>query len=70
MRFLLEQGLPSSTVQQLQATGLEADHAGPLELAAATDSAIRVISSGERAGQQIGNGETVDRKMRANTCED
>ena len=40
MRFLLDQGLPRSTVQHLQAIGLDAEHVGPLGLAAATDEAI------------------------------
>ena len=40
MKFLLDQGLPRSTVQHLQALGLEAEHVGALGLAAATDEAI------------------------------
>jgi len=40
MEFLLDQGLPLSTVQHLQALGLESVHAGALGLAAATDEAI------------------------------
>lgn len=40
MKFLLDQGLPRSTVQHLQAIGIDAEHVGPLGLAAATDEAI------------------------------
>lgn len=40
MKFLLDQGLPSSTVQHLQAIGLEAEHVSELGLARATDEAI------------------------------
>lgn len=40
MEFLLDQGLPRSTVQHLQALGLEAEHVGDLGLATATDEAI------------------------------
>jgi predicted nuclease of predicted toxin-antitoxin system len=40
MKFLLDQGLPRSTVQHLQAIGLEAEHVGDLGLATATDEAI------------------------------
>lgn len=40
MKFLLDQGLARSTIQHLQAIGLEAEHVGPLGLAAATDEAI------------------------------
>jgi predicted nuclease of predicted toxin-antitoxin system len=40
MKFLLDQGLARSTVQHLRAIGLDAEHVGPLGLAAATDEAI------------------------------
>ena len=40
MKFLLDQGLPRSTVGHLQAMGLEAEHVGNLGLATATDETI------------------------------
>ena len=40
MKFLLDQGLPRSTVGHLQAMGLEAEHVGILGLATATDETI------------------------------
>ena len=40
MKFLLDQGLPRSTVQHLQDFGLEAVHVGSLVLATATDETI------------------------------
>lgn len=40
MKFLLDQGLPRSTVLHLQALGLEAEHVGSLGLATASDDAI------------------------------
>lgn len=40
MKFLLDQGLPRSTVGHLQALGHEAEHAGILGMATATDEAI------------------------------
>lgn len=49
MRFLLDQGLPRSTVQHLQAVGLEADHVGALGLATATDAAILAEASARGA---------------------
>lgn len=40
MRFLLDQGLPRSTIVELQARGHFAEHVGPLGMATATDEAI------------------------------
>jgi predicted nuclease of predicted toxin-antitoxin system len=40
MKFLLDQGLPRSTVQHLSAAGVTSDHVGDLGLAAATDETI------------------------------
>ncbi|MBM4094747.1 MAG: hypothetical protein FJ276_35870 [Planctomycetes bacterium] len=40
MDFLLDQGLPRSTVQHLQDMGLQSVHVGTLGLAAATDETI------------------------------
>lgn len=40
MKFLLDQGLPRSTVQLLQGMGFQAEHVGDLELATATDETI------------------------------
>lgn len=40
MKFLLDQGLPRSTVQHLQSMGLEAEHVGSLGLAMASDETI------------------------------
>ena len=40
MKFLLDQGLPRSTVGHLQAMGLEAEHVGNLGLTTATDETI------------------------------
>jgi len=40
MKFLLDQGLPRSTVAYLRAIGLEAEHIGDLGLASATDKTI------------------------------
>ena len=40
MKFLLDQGLPRSTVGHLQAMRLDAEHVGHLGLATATDEAI------------------------------
>jgi predicted nuclease of predicted toxin-antitoxin system len=48
MEFLLDQGLPRSTVQHLQALGLEAEHVGALGLATASDEAI--IAEGIQRG--------------------
>ena len=40
MKFLLDQGLPRTTVTHLREIGLEAEHTGELGLATATDEAI------------------------------
>jgi len=40
MKFLLDQGLPRSTVHHLQGMGLEAEHVGSLGLATASDETI------------------------------
>ncbi|MFV1968416.1 MAG: DUF5615 family PIN-like protein [Pirellulaceae bacterium] len=40
MKFLLDQGLPRSTVRHLQDMGLKAEHVGSLGLATATDETI------------------------------
>jgi len=40
MKFLLDQGLPRSTVLHLQGMGIEAEHVGSLGLATASDSTI------------------------------
>lgn len=49
MEFLLDQGLPRSTVQHLQALGLEAEHVGALGLATASDEAILAERIARRA---------------------
>ncbi|MEM9369340.1 MAG: DUF5615 family PIN-like protein [Planctomycetota bacterium] len=40
MKFLLDQGLPRSTVSHLQDQGITAEHVGDLGLAAASDATI------------------------------
>ncbi len=40
MKFLLDQGLPRSTVPHLQSMGITAEHVGDLGLAAASDATI------------------------------
>jgi len=43
MKFLLDQGLPRSTVQHLQTLGVQAEHVGALGLAMATDEVILAV---------------------------
>ena len=43
MEFLLDQGLPRSTVEHLRAIGLPAEHVGSLGLARATDETILAL---------------------------
>jgi len=40
MKFLLDQGLPRSTVGHLQAMGIDAEHVGNLGMARGADEAI------------------------------
>ncbi len=40
MKYLLDQGLPRSTVEYLRKMGIESEHAGNLGMAAASDAAI------------------------------
>jgi len=40
MKFLLDQGLPRSTVQHLQELGIDAEHVGDLGLSIASDETI------------------------------
>ena len=51
MKFLLDQGLPRSTVQHLQAAGIEAEHVGNLGLATASDATI--LSEGRKRGSIV-----------------
>ena len=51
MKFLLDQGLPRSTVQHLQDMGLEAEHVGNLGLARASDETI--IEEGRNRGAVV-----------------
>jgi predicted nuclease of predicted toxin-antitoxin system len=49
MKFLLDQGLPRSTVSYLSARGIAASHVGELGMAAATDDAILGFALGTDA---------------------
>ena len=49
IEFLLDQGLPRSTVQHLQGMGLQSVHVGNLGLAAATDETILNAGRDRRA---------------------
>lgn len=49
MRFLLDQGLPRSTVRELADRGLTAEHVGDLGLATATDDEILVAARNRNA---------------------
>ena len=51
MNFLLDQGLPRSTVGHLEAMGLEAEHVGSLGLATATDEMI--LAEGRSRGAVV-----------------
>jgi len=51
MKFLLDQGLPRSTVQHLQDMGLAAEHVGNLRLATASDETI--LKEGRTRGAVI-----------------
>jgi len=51
MKFLLDQGLPRSTVGHLQAMGFDAEHVGNLGLASATDEAI--LADGNTRGSVV-----------------
>lgn len=49
MRFILDQGLPRSTVQHLAASGVTAEHVGDLGMATATDEAILDLAKQQQA---------------------
>ena len=48
MKFLIDQGLPRSTVEHLRELGRDAEHVGDLGLATATDSDI--LDEGKKRG--------------------
>jgi len=48
MKFLLDQGLPRSTIEHLQTIGFEAEHVGNIGLAGATDKSI--LAAGKSRG--------------------
>jgi predicted nuclease of predicted toxin-antitoxin system len=66
MRFLLDQGLPRSTVQHLQAIGLESEHVGSLGLATATDEAI--LAEGNSRGAIVVTLDADFHALLARTC--
>ncbi len=51
MKFLLDQGLPRSTVDHLRASGIEAEHVGASGLAKASDDEI--LSAGRDRGAVV-----------------
>lgn len=51
MKFLLDQGLPRSTVQHLRGMGLEAEHVGILGLAKVSDETI--LEEGRNRGAVV-----------------
>ncbi|MHB8865499.1 MAG: DUF5615 family PIN-like protein [Pirellulaceae bacterium] len=51
IEFLLDQGLPRSTVQHLQGMGLQSVHVGDLGLTAATDETI--LNTGRDRGAVV-----------------
>ncbi len=51
MKFLLDQGLPRSTVQYLQVSGISAEHVGDLGMAEASDSTI--LSNADEKGAVV-----------------
>ena len=51
MKFLLDQGLPRSTVKHLQRIGLEAEHVGNLGLTTASDETI--LNEGRARGAVV-----------------
>lgn len=51
MKFLLDQGVPRSTVRYLHDMGLDAEHVGSLGLATATDEAI--LAEGRERGAVV-----------------
>ena len=51
MKFLLDQGLPRSTVGHLEGMGFEAEHVGNLGLATATDETI--LAEGRNRGAVV-----------------
>lgn len=51
MRYLLDQGLPRSTVEQLRNVGIESDHVGDLGMAKASDAMI--LEAGLKLGAVV-----------------
>lgn len=54
MKFLLDQGLPRSTVTHLEAAGITAEHVGDLGLATASDATI--LSTGLALNSRFASG--------------